>query len=378
MKRSYIREILEATNETSISFAGGLPDSTLFDTEAFTKIALKTLQNPMNLQYSESKGLKCLRQKIAKRYCDQGFMTSTDQILITSGSQQALNIIALAFLDKGITLENPAYLGAIGVFNLHNIAMQYVTLKKDGIALKAFEQSIEKNRAAYLIPDFQNPTGRRYSLDKRVAIAEIIKDNKALIIEDAAYESLYFNHSISSISQMLPDHSFHIGSYSKMLAPGMRVGWIRTSSDKIEQMLPIKEALDLHTSTLNQAMISNYLEHFDLETRLQNIRNIYAKKMDFFAKQLETYLPEFEFEKPEGGMFIYGKLPGVDTKHLAKKCLEKNVFFVPGSEFYSNNGGEDEIRFNFTNSSNSDIKNGLETLGKLVVFIQNDHNQTQN
>lgn len=362
MKRSYIREILEATDENTISFAGGLPDKTLFPMKELDKSLRSVLKDSSTLQYGLSSGLESLRQKIAARYTEKGLYTRPDEILVTTGSQQALNLIALESLDDGVTIEEPSYLGAISVFGLHKIPMQSMTLEDDGVELEGFSKSLQATRAAYLITDFQNPTGRRYSKEKREAVARIIDESDALLIEDGAYEELYFDHALPSISSMIPEKSLHMGSFSKILAPGLRVGWIRGSRKNITRLLPVKEALDLHTSTLTQSLIDIYWERFGLDTRLSVIREAYYEKMYFFASRLRETLPAFEFEEPKGGMFIYGRLRGIDSRTLARYCMDRDVLLVPGEEFYAGDSGKDKIRFNFTNASPVEIEKGLQVI----------------
>lgn len=192
MKRSFVREILESIDNETISFAGGLPNEKLFPSKELKKCASNVLKNKEIYQYSLSNGIKELRQKIAKMYCDSGFKTNEENILITTGSQQAMFIISKYFENKSITLEKPSYLGAINIFKLNHIKMKEVDLKKDGIDTKKFEKSFTKTKLAYLIPDFQNPTSTTYSKTKRDEVAKIIKKYDGILIEDSPYSELYF------------------------------------------------------------------------------------------------------------------------------------------------------------------------------------------
>ncbi len=369
MKRSYIREILEAKNERTISFAGGLPDEELFPVKEFELCMNEVLKKPSSLQYSESQGLQDLRALIAHRYTQKGFKTSADEILITTGSQQALNLISLGFLNEGVNIETPSYLGALGVFNLHKVKTQSLKMDREGVLLQSLATHLKTIKAAYLIPDFQNPTGLLYSKNRRKDVAKMIKEQGALLVEDGAYEELYFEGHSAAISRYIPDESLHIGSFSKILAPGLRLGWIRGGRNYIDKLLPLKEIFDLHSSTLDQALIIHYLKNFDIEKQLEKIREKYSKKMHFFASTLRAILPSFEFEMPKGGMFIYGSFKDISTCALARACMKEEVLFVPGIEFYFGNEKDDEIRFNFTAATQEECERGVYLIKKCLLLL---------
>lgn len=362
MKRSFIREILEHTNSNTISFAGGLPDISLFPIEDLKICAKKVFEDATSLQYGNSLGYLPLREKIANIYTNQGFQTTADNILITTGSQQALDIICRYHRNSTITIEKPSYLGALNIFNLNQIETNSVDLDKDGIDIKLFEKSIQDSKLAYLIPDFQNPSSICYSQNTRTEIANILKSSNTILIEDSPYSQLYFSNCQTPISQMLPNRSYHLGSFSKILSPSLRVGWIRASKDLISPLIAYKESMDLHTSVITQKIIYEYLKDMQkFEQHLNMLRENYKDKMLFFSKELDNFLPNFYYKKPQGGMFIYGKLKGVDTTDLLQICLKNGVVFVPGIEF---KGDYDEIRFNFTNSSFTQITEGLKRIRK--------------
>jgi len=360
MKRSFIREIPEHTSSNTISFAGGLPDVSLFPHKALQASAYMALKNPESLQYSTSTGYAPLKARIAKLYSDRGFATSSENILITSGSQQGLDIICRYHKGASVCIEEPSYLGALNIFTLNNMNTHSIPLKHDGIDLESFKHSIDQCTLAYLIPDFQNPSGTCYSDMHRTEVASILQNTHALLIEDAPYHELYFDQAHESISQHLPKQSYLLGSFSKVLAPALRIGWIRADAKLLEPLIAYKEAMDLHTSSITQRMVSHYLEdtaHFG--AHLEQLRSTYKKKMLYFAEQLDLHLPTFEYTKPKGGMFIYGRLKGVDTMALVQQCLANGVVFVPGFEF---GGKKDEIRFNFTHSCFEDICEGLKRI----------------
>ncbi|MHC3995591.1 aminotransferase-like domain-containing protein [Thiomicrolovo sp. ZZH C-3] len=364
MKRQFIREILDVITADTISFAGGLPDADLFPLDGFKSAAEKVLGDPASLQYSRSQGYAPLREKIAQRYCDAGFETRADEILITTGSQQAINLIAMSTLPYGVTVELPAYLGALSAFRLSKVRTEGVALEHDGIAMTPFRRSLARTGAAYLIPDFQNPTGLRYSTAKRNAVAKALLNENALLIEDAPYSELYFDHASLPISAAMPERSFHLGSFSKILAPGLRVGWVRASEANLRRLLIIKETIDLHTSTLDQRLIDAYWEAEGLEQHLATLRIHYRAKKNALAAALRTTLPDFIFDEPHGGMFLYGRLPGYDTRTLVDRCVQRGVAFVPGSEFYPGSPAHDELRLNFTHTDPAQMHRGVSLIAE--------------
>jgi 2-aminoadipate transaminase len=370
MKRSFIREILEHTTNDTISFAGGLPDENLFPIGNLKQSAINVMNNNSTLQYTKSTGIDSLKEKIAQFYCEDGFPTTIEDIMITSGSQQALDIISRYNSDKSITIEAPSYLGAINIFNLNNIQHNPITLEDDGINTEAFKSSIKDTKFTYLIPDFQNPTGKTYSSKKREEITYIIKENDAILIEDAPYSELYFDTKNTMISKNLPQNSFHLGSFSKTLAPSLRIGWIRADKKLLEPLIPYKEAMDLHTNGLSQYILDDYLNDKNRYTNhLDTLRIEYKVKMHLFKKYLDLYIPEFKYCEPKGGMFIYGKLLNVDTSLLLKECIKHDVIFVPGAEFYNNDKIKDEIRFNFTRTSINEVKKGLQKISEILKIF---------
>ncbi|XPV70424.1 MAG: PLP-dependent aminotransferase family protein [Halarcobacter sp.] len=366
-KRSFIRQILESIDEETISFAGGLPDENLFPIEDLAKASEKIFKNKKNFQYAISNGISSLREKIATFYNEEGIETNPNNILITTGSQQALFIIAKYFESKDILVEKPSYLGAVNIFRMNKLNMKPITLEYDGIDTKEFEEEYEKVKLAYLIPDFQNPKGSLYSEEKRIEIAKTVKKYGGYIIEDAPYSELFYGEKSRSITSRLPNNSFHLGSFSKTLSPALRIGWIRANEEVINELILIKETVDLHSSGISQYILDEYLKDSSrYKEHLKNLRVEYKNKMHTFASALDELLPQFEYEKPKGGMFIYGKLPNIDTYKLVYEALKKKVVYVPGSEFYITREICDEIRFNFTHSSKEEVKIGIQRLKELI------------
>ena len=366
MKRSFIREILEHTNSNTISFAGGLPDEKLFPLEGIRDCANRVLKNSKVLQYAKSSGAESLRELIAQNYTKRGFKTTADEILITSGSQQALDVILRASRSKSITVEAPSYLGAMNLFRLNGIKTEPIELKEDGIELSSFTKSISSTKLAYLIPDFQNPTGISYNQNSRDIVAKEVEKENAILIEDSPYSELYFDEYNMAVSSKIPDRSYHLGSFSKTLAPSLRIGWIRASKKLLEPLLVYKEAMDLHTNILSQEIIALFLSLDGLyEAHLKNIRDSYKEKMEFFIAKLDKKIPEFKYTKPKGGMFVYVHTE-VDVYKLLNIAMQKGVVFVPGAEFYDSANIKSEIRFNYTNSTKEQIAKGVSLIAEAL------------
>jgi 2-aminoadipate transaminase len=370
MKRSFIREILESINEETISFAGGLPDDKLFPLEGMQEAASKAMLRSSNLQYSTSGGIMPLREKIAELHTEEGFPTEAENILITTGSQQGLYAAAKHFEERQIVIESPSYLGAVNIFRANNMYMLSVPLTQNGIDIELFAEKLHRAKLTYLIPDFQNPTGHRHSLENRQQTADVVYNNRGLIIEDAPYNELYFDERYPSISSMIPDNSIYMGSFSKTLTPGLRIGWVRAKKEIIDRLTAIKETIDLHTSTVTQHILYEFLKDDVTYKEHKNmLRREYKSKMEVFANALRKYLPDFEFTNPSGGMFIYGRLKGVDTYDMIQECMKEKVVFVPGNQFYNDRDTCDEIRFNFTHSSPEIIEEGLKRIRNIYESV---------
>jgi len=367
IKRSYIREILDATDVNTISFAGGLPDKELFPLKQLSKASKKVFKNSDCLQYSKSQGLESLREKIASIYTKNlGFFTSKDEILITTGSQQAFDIILKSLDLKQIIVESPSYIGALGAFKI--LDKEIIDFKN----INDLESLLNKSNILYAISDYQNPSTNVYSNKKRKNISNILNKRKSILIEDAAYCFLNFKNKVKTPISKFYEESYHLGSFSKIVAPGLRLGWIRAKKENIEMLLAAKESLDLHSSTFNQMLIDEYLNDNDLFSHISLINKEYKNKMEFMAKCFKRYIPSFKFKKPKGGMFIYGSFK-IDSMLLAKEALKENIAFVPAEVFYLNEKSN-EARFNFTNASYKEIKKGIKKLSYIVDSFEDKIN----
>ncbi|QKJ23755.1 PLP-dependent aminotransferase family protein [Poseidonibacter lekithochrous] len=358
-KRSYIREILDVIDENIISFAGGLPDERLFPLEEIQNASAIVLKNSKALQYSSSRGLFGLRQKIADIYTEKlGFKTSADEILITSGSQQAFDIIVKSLDKKNVIIEQPSYIGAIGAFKSLNMKIDSFKY------ISELPNKLNSSNILYAISDFQNPSTNSYNSIEREILINIINRKKSFFIEDGAYTFLNFDNEYNTPISKYCERAFHLGSFSKIVAPGLRIGWIRANKKFIDNLLVVKESLDLHTSTLNQMILDEYLTSHDLFSHIKKLNIDYRMKMNFMADCLEKYIPSFKFTRPNGGMFIYGSFNRNSMK-LAEEAILKGLAFVPAEVFYLNKK-TNEARLNFTNSSFEDIEKGVRILASII------------
>ena len=365
MKRSFIREILEVIGSDTVSFAGGLPDETLFPMEMIQKAADVVLRDPKSLQYSRSGGIISLREKLASYYTGMGLETKAENILITTGAQQALDLISRAYFRFGTTVEAPAYLGALNAFGANGCPMYTATLDNHQLNLKTFEHHFAVTKRAYIMCDFQNPTGISYPIEHRESLGNMASRYDGIIVEDGAYSELFFEERMPPMALFAPHHSLHVGSFSKTLAPGLRLGWIRGDEHLLQPILALKERSDLHTSSLSQLLADQFWESGMFGKHLRNVRRTYQNKCDILANELTAQLSDFHFTKPKGGMFIYGSFPQeVDAKELALACLKNGAVFVPGGEFYHGAPTSSEARFNFTGATPEQMKLGISIIAQ--------------
>ncbi len=360
MKRSYIREILDNIKEDTISFAGGLPNEDLFALEEIKKACNIVLNDKKSLQYSSSRGILSLREEIACMYTKMyNFKTSSDEILITTGSQQSFDLLAKTFLKDEVCLEEHSYLGAISAFKIMKLKI------KEFKKINELKDLLNKNKALYCMSDFSNPSTKTYNKKQREKLLSVLNKKKCFLIEDAAYSLLSFSSKIHKPLSSSYKKSFHLGSFSKIVAPGLRIGFIRAKKEYIDELLIAKESADLHTSTFTQMILFEYLKKNDLTLHLNIIRKDYKSKMKFMSKCFKKYIPSFSFVKPKGGMFIFGSFKE-DSMNLATKALKYKLAFVPAYVFSSKNKRSNYARFNFSNASYSEIEKGIKILKKIL------------
>lgn len=374
---SFIRSILKTASDPEIiSFAGGLPNPVSFPQEELLvsmERIVKTYGSSV-FQYSITAGLVPLRRHIANRYNKRlGCKLTADNVLITTGSQQALDLIAKVLLNKGdgVILEQPGYLGAIQAFSQYQPAFFPVELTADGLNTQHLERALQNRvKLLYTIPDFQNPTGLSYSLENRTRIYEILKDSDIVLIEDDPYGDLRFEGKrLPYIGTGRVPNSILLGTFSKTVTPGMRTGFMISENTELLKYISIaKEASDLHTNIFAQYLILDYLEHNDYESHIAKIRALYQKQAQAMMSAMDKYFPpSVTYTRPKGGMFLWVTLPkGVSALSLFPKALEKKVAFVPGDPFYTDAKNTNTLRLNYTNADCGTIEEGIRRLGDLL------------
>jgi 2-aminoadipate transaminase len=375
--KSFIREILKVTQDSKvISFAGGLPNPKLFPVKEFANACLNVLQDDGEnvLQYSTTEGYLPLREYIAERYfIKRGLHVSPDEILITNGSQQCLDLVGKVFLNKGdrIIIERPGYLGAIQAFGIFEPVFVPIPLHDDGIDTDMLEKALKAGatKLFHTVINFQNPSGVTYSQQKREKITGIIKDYDIVLVEDNPYGELRFmGEDLPSMKSYLSNGTIVLGSFSKVVTPGLRLGWICAAPDVMEKIVVAKQSSDLHSSYLSQRAVYQYLVDNDLNEHILKIREVYKKQRDLMVSMIEKHFPEeIKYTKPEGGMFLWVTLPeNISSLDLFKLATQENVAFVPGKAFYVDGGGDNTLRLNFSNSDEEKIEDGIKRLAKVI------------
>jgi len=375
--KSFIREILKVTEDPRIiSFAGGLPNPGLIDVDGVTRATQEVLKTDGRaaLQYSTTEGYRPLRQFIVDRYKKRlGLTISPDEILITNGSQQCLDLIGKILIGPGdhVAIERPGYLGAIQAFSLYEPQFHPVLLHEDGLDPVQFADTLRKYpiRLFYGVPNSQNPSGITYSASRRKEIASLLKGTETLLVEDDAYGELNFDGiSLPSFREYLPEQTIITGSFSKILAPGMRMGWVVAPPAIMEQLVIAKQASDLHSNYLSQRIAYEYLNHVDIDAKIRIIRAQYRSQCELMVRLIGELMPSsVTCTKPRGGMFVWITLPeGISSMEVFEHALKKDVAVLPGSPFYTDGGGSNTLRLNFSNSTPEKIRIGLERLSEVI------------
>lgn len=369
-------------NPEIISFAGGFPAPELFPLEELKKVSQKVFseENRCALQYSSTSGYKPLREKIAKRMNERmGESLNSDDILITSGSQQALDMSGMVFLDQGdiVFCERPSYLGAVNAFNSYY--PQYVEIETDeeGMIISDLNKKLKKYkdqvRMIYLIPDFQNPTGRCWSKERRIQFLDALKEYDIPIIEDGAYSEIRFQGEPEPSLFSLDKNSkvIYLGSFSKIFCPGFRLAWVVASQEIISKYLALKPGVDLSSSSVSQRFVDQYLEDYDIDKHIEGILRSYKEKRDFVIKRMQEEFPQaVKYNIPNGGLFFWLILPeDKSANDLLDLALKENVAFVPGGSFFPNQKMKNTIRLNFSNMTMEKLDTGIERLGKVLKLF---------
>lgn len=379
MKASDIRELLKLTTRPEIiSFAGGLPAPELFpveDIKAATD-AVMDEQGRAALQYGQTEGYLPLRQKIVERMAAKNaIQTTPDNIILTAGSQQGLDYCGKLFLNPGdvVVMESPSYLGAINAFQAYEPNFVEVPTDDEGMIMEELDKVLattENVKLIYVIPDFQNPSGRTWPLERRKKFLEIINKYGVPAIEDNPYGELRFKGEYQPALKSMDTEGLiiYMGTFSKIMAPGYRIGWTCANDEIIEKLNLIAQAAALQTSTIAPMIISKYMDMFDLDAHVDKIRETYKHRCQLMINTMkETFPPEAKFTDPDGGLFTWVELPEyVNTRDLAAKALDMGVAFVPGSGFFPNGGNNCCMRLNYSCMPDERIVEGVKRLAEVI------------
>ena len=379
LKGSAIREMFKKmADPTMISLAGGNPAAELFPNEELSKIAADILkENPVGaLQYGISEGSIPLREKILEMMKErENINASLDEITIVSGGQQAIEIVSKILLNEGdsVIVEAPSFVGGLNAFRSYGANLVGVEVESDGINIEKLKEAIkntENVKLIYTIPNFQNPSGVTMSVEKRKALYEIAREEGIFIIEDNPYGELTFDGvKLPTIKSMDEDGVvLYSGSFSKILAPGLRLGYLIASKEFTEKVVLGKQVSDVHTSLLPQLLAYEFMNRYDISELIEKMRTLYKKKCDVMIGAMKEYLPEnITYTVPGGGLFVWCNAPGIDTLKLSNECVEEKVLIVPGNNFATDQSLESNgFRLNFSTMPDDKIVEGVKRLGKVL------------
>lgn len=379
MNPSVIREILKVTEKPGIiSFAGGLPSPQTFPIDAMREASERVLRDDGKaaLQYAASEGYAPLREWVAQDLLKQGMNVSPDQVLITTGSQQGLDLVAKILIDAGsrILVETPTYLGALQAFTPMEPVAVGVNSDDHGVDAADLRAKVgtgaDKARFVYLLPNFQNPTGRTMTEERRAAVAQVAVESGLPIIEDNPYGDLWFDTPPApSLSSRHPAGSVYLGSFSKILAPGLRLGYLVAPPALYPKLLQAKQAADLHTPSFNQRVVAEVLKDGFIERHVPTIRALYKQQCEAMLAALDREMAGLglSWNRPVGGMFLWVQLPqGLKAIPLLDKAVEKGVAFVPGSAFYAEGADESTLRLSFVTATVDQINTGMSALAAAI------------
>jgi len=381
-KASSIREILKIIQSSDvISLAGGMPDPITFPVEEIKEICTQILtkDSARALQYSSTEGLLKLRKFLFQWLNMDGKKYTTDNIIITSGSQQGLDLVSKALFDPGdiVIVELPSYLAALNVFRSYGAEMIGIPMDNEGMQMKSLEDTLEKITSKgkkvkfiYTISNFQNPAGITMSLARRKKILEIAQKYDFFILEDNPYDKIRFEGepipSIFSFDQ--EGRVINLGTFSKILCPGLRLAWVSGNEEVIEKIAILKQATDLCTTMFNQLIASEYCDQGYIDKNIEANISIYKDKRDIMLQSLEKYFPEeTSWTKPNGGFFVFVTLPEyIDTDEMFSDAIKEKVAYVSGSSFYADGKGKNTMRLSFCYPSKEDIEEGIKRLAKVI------------
>lgn len=382
MKRSEIRQLLTITRRPDvISFAGGLPASETFPVKDLESISCDLFREKgaTALQYGPTEGEFALREEISKWMSRENVSVGPENILVTSGSQQGLDIVSKVFLDPNdiVVVELPTYIGGLQAFTAYRARMIGVSQDNHGMRMELLEKILTKLAARrkkpkfiYVVPDFQNPSGVTMSLERRRKLLQLAYKFEVPIVEDSPYRDLRFaGQTVPAIFSLDKDRQVIVlGTFSKLLCPGLRLAWIMAPAEWMDKMVVAKQSMDLCSSTYTQLMVAEFMKRGLLPKQIERIRRLYAKKREVMLEALRKYMPEgVEWTEPEGGLFLWVKLPKkMNTSALFPKAVENKVIYVVGSAFHCDGKGQNTMRLNFSYPSEEQISKGIERLARMI------------
>ena len=386
LRASEIREILKVTQQPEmISFAGGLPAPEVFPVRELAESAHQVLSKDGRraLQYSSSEGFPSLRQAIAARMnATRGTSVGGNDVLITSGSQQGLDMTGKIFLDEGdvVLCESPTYLGALNAFKVFRPKFVDVPTNDDGIVMSELERCldrIDRIKFIYVVPDFQNPSGRCWSLERRRRFMEIVSSREVPVIEDSPYAELCYEGEGLPALKSFDEKNLvvYLSTFSKILSPGLRLAWLVAEPALLRKYVLVKQGTDLHTSSLIQLLVARFLGGCYLDENLRRIREVYRRRRDAMLAAIDRTFPAgVRITRPRGGLFLWVELPEwCDATELLARSVEQRVAFVPGSSFFPNGGHENTCRLNFSHEPCHRIRQGVERLATILKMNFNAH-----
>ena len=376
--------ILQAAADPKIiSFAGGLPAPELFPVKEMKAAVDKVFEEHGQeaMQYGAVKGVTALREVIQQHVKEKEDVDSElDNVLVTTGSEQALDLVGKAFVDPGDTVlvEQPTYLCALDVFRSYGANFASVEMDEDGMKMDALEEALKANpntKLIYTVPNFQNPTGRTMTEERRKQLAELAEKYDVYVLEDNPYGEIRFagQHVPAVKSFDKSGHVLYMSTFSKTLAPGFRLGWLVADEDVVNKLTVLKQSADLHTDNLAQFAVAQFFADNDVDAHVKEISALYGKRKDLMLEGIKKYFPEgVKYTDPEGGMFLWVEVPGVDdTVELFKECLEHDVAFVPGDPFFAGEVQPGAFRLNYSNMKEDQIEVGLKRLGAALTAAVN-------
>lgn len=377
MSGNVIREILKLTQQGNVlSFAGGLPSPDSFPDDAIRAIADSVLaaQGSNLLQYATTEGYPPLRAAIAAWVSDRGIEATLDKVAILSGSQQGLDLVCKAFINPGdaVLVETPTYLAFLDMLKMFEARPVHVPSDAEGMDPDLLEQAIleHKPRVLYLVPTFRNPTGECMSASRRRQIVDIAARHGIIVIEDDAYGCLrYSGQHLPAVKASGYPGVLYLGSFSKIVAPGLRVGYAIGEPSLLRPLVIAKQGADIHSSNLSQVIIAEFFARGLLTPHIERISSVYGSKRDTMLSAMERYFPEgAEITRPDGGLFIWATLPeGVSTTNMLERAVQERVAYIPGTPFFANGGGDRSMRLNFSNASIEEVEAGIERLGNVIA-----------